>query len=177
MQTEANFPPSEMLRRAMRQWVTGVSIVTSRLGELTHGMTVNSFISISLDPPLVSMSMNNDTRTHELVDESGFFGVTILSVAQLPLAERFAGRQDASFDRMAGLDTFTLGSGAPLIRGGLAFVDCKVVLRYPTLHSTLFIGEVIAAQVVTPVPGEAELEPLVYHNRAFTRLAAPTRPL
>lgn len=177
MQIEANLPPGEGLRRAMRQWVTGVSIVTSRLGELTHGMTVNSFVSISLDPPLVTVSMNNDTRTHQLVVESGVFGVTMLSLAQVALAERFAGRQDSGVDRMVGLDTFSLLTGAPLIRGGLAFVDCRVVYQRPSLHSTLFIGEVVAAHSVAPAPGEVDLEPLVYHNRVFTRLAASTRPL
>lgn len=182
MQMESNLPPGESLRRAMRHWVTGVSIVTSRVGDVAHGMTVNSFTSISLEPPLVTVTMNNDTRTHRLVMESGVFGVTMLSQMQLELAERFAGRADADIDRMAGLDTFALATGAPLIRGGLAFIDCRVVYRYPMLHSTLFIGEVVAADAAAteltapPVTsGEtphnpAGLEPLVYHNRAFRNL-------
>lgn len=169
MQSETNLLPGEALRRAMRNWVTGVSIVTSRWSDVVHGMTANSFTSISIDPPLVMVSLNNDTRTHQLVMESGVLGVTVLSEAQQALAERFAGRLGPGEDRMAGLDTFELATGAPLIRGGLAFIDAQVVYRYPTLHSTLFIAEVVAAQSATPEPGEEDPEPLLYHNRAYRR--------
>jgi flavin reductase (DIM6/NTAB) family NADH-FMN oxidoreductase RutF len=68
---------------------------------------------------------------------------------------------------MTGLDTFSLITGAPLIRGGLAFVDCRVVSQHPLHLSMLFIGEVVAAQ--TAPPG-TEFETLVYHNRTFSRL-------
>lgn len=165
MQPDINLPPGEMLRRAMRHWVTGVAIATSRSGESVHGMTVNSFVSISLDPPLVTVTMNNNTRTCHLVLQSGVFAVTILSRQQIELAERFAGRIDTGPDRMTGLDTFTLATGTPLITGGMAFVDCRVVQQYPTPLSTLFIGEVLAAQTSPDYQ-----EPLLYFNRTFTHL-------
>jgi flavin reductase (DIM6/NTAB) family NADH-FMN oxidoreductase RutF len=164
---EPDLPVSEQLRRAMRRWVTGVSIVTSQYAGVSHGMTVNSFGSISLDPPMVTVTMNHDTRTSHLVEQSGIFAVTILSALQQPLAELFAGRVDAGADRMTGLETFTLATGAPLIHGGIAFVDCRVVHRYPMALSTLYIGQVLEARVIPP--GEA-LAPLVYVNRAFTTL-------
>jgi len=164
MQTEPTFPLGELLRAAMRRWATGVAIVTSQFGGLSHGMTVNSFGSISLDPPLVTVTMHMDTRTCHLVQQSGVFAVTILSTEQQPLAELFAGRIGPDADRMAGLDTFLLVTGAPLIRGGLAFVDCRVVHQYPMHVSTLFIGEVTAAQTAPP---DAGLNPLIYLNRAF----------
>jgi flavin reductase (DIM6/NTAB) family NADH-FMN oxidoreductase RutF len=162
---EASLPPGEMLRRVMRHWVTGVAVVTSAVGEIQHGMTVNSFVSISLNPPLVTVTMNNDTRTFALVKQSGFFAVTILSRGQVEIAERFAGRVLEGVDRMAGLATFPLTSGAPLIAGGAAFVDCRVVHQYEMPLSTLLVGEVIAAK-----QAEEALEPLVYVNRVFTRV-------
>jgi flavin reductase (DIM6/NTAB) family NADH-FMN oxidoreductase RutF len=167
VQTEPNQPLGELLRAAMRWWVTGVAIVTSQFAGMSHGMTVNSFGSVSLDPPLVTMTMNDDTRTCHLVQQSGLFAVTVLTTEQQRLAELFAGRIDAAVDRMAGLDTFPLVTGAPLIRGGLAFVDCRVVYQHPLSLSTLFIGEVVAAQTAPP---EAGVEPLIYLNRTFTRL-------
>lgn len=167
MQTEPTLPVGELLRAAMRRWVTGVAIVTSQHDGMSHGMTVNSFGSIQLDPPLVTVTMNLDTRTCHLVEQSGVFAVTVLSAAQQPLAELFAGRIDTGVDRMAGLDTFALVTGAPLIRGGLAFVDCRVVSQHPLHLSKLFIGEVVAAQSAPPGPG---MQPLIYHNRTFTRL-------
>jgi flavin reductase (DIM6/NTAB) family NADH-FMN oxidoreductase RutF len=167
MQTEPALPLGEELRAAMRYWVTGVAIVTSQFSGASHGMTVNSFGSISLDPPLITVTMNQDTRTCHLVQQSGVFAVTVLSVEQQPLAELFAGRIDTGADRMTGLDIFTLATGAPLIQGGLAFVDCRVVHQHPLHLSTLFIGEVVAAKTA---PLGAGLEPLVYLNRKFTRL-------
>ncbi len=167
MPSEPNLPTGELLRRAMRRWVTGVAIVTSQYAGATHGMTVNSFGSISLDPPLVTVTMNHDTRTSHLVVQSGVFAVTVLSAAQQLLAERFAGRVDAEVDRMVGLETFTLETGSPLIEGGMAFVDCRVVYQHPMRLSTLFIGEVLAAQVAPPAE---EMAPLVYFNRTFSRL-------
>ncbi len=71
MENEDSLPLGEMLRRVMRHWVTGVAVVTSAMGEARHGMTVNSFVSISLDPPLVTVTMNNDTRTFALVQQYG----------------------------------------------------------------------------------------------------------
>jgi len=162
MQIEPEFSVGEGLRRAMRHWVTGVSVVTSRLGEMAHGMTVNSFVSISLDPPVVAVTMKMTARTHQLVNESGIFAVTVLSLAQLPLAELFAGRSDEHGDRFTGLETFILVTGAPLLAGGIAFLDCRVIYRHPLERSTLFLGEVLAVQSVAE-----DVSPLVYHNRKF----------
>lgn len=165
MQTEAPLPSGESLRQTMRRWATGVSVVTSRFGEASHGMTVNSFVSVSLDPPLVTVTMNNNTRTFALVQQSGIFAVTILSRLQEPLGELFAGRAPDGHDRLASLDTFTLVTGAPLLVGGAAFVDCQVVHQHDLPHSTLFIGEALAARTAAE-----PLAPLVYFNRAFTGL-------
>lgn len=154
----------EKLRHAMRCWTTGVSIVTSRYGDIQHGMTVNSFASISLEPPRVVVTMANATRTHALVQKSGIFAMTILGQHQIELAEKFAGHIPELGDRLAGVATKTLVSGASLLRDGLAFIDCRVVHSYPMQNSTLFIGEVLAAEVCQ------DQTPLVYFNRKYRRL-------
>lgn len=156
--------PSESLRQAMRHWTSGVSVVTSCYGDHRHGMTVNSLTSVSLDPPLVTVTLANATRTYELVRLSGIFGVTILAADQAALSDRFAGRDSHDEDRFAGLDAFTLSSGAPFLRGGLAFIDCRVVYSYPLPHSTLLIGEAIAIESLQ------EADPLIYHNRMYRKL-------
>jgi flavin reductase (DIM6/NTAB) family NADH-FMN oxidoreductase RutF len=167
MQLDPLLPIGEKLRQAMRCWVTGVTVVTSRFEDTAHGMTANSFGSISLEPPLVTITMNNDTRTFALVRRSGIFAVTILSFSQQNLAELFAGRVPDAGNRMAGLDTFPMVTGAPLMSGGLAFVDCQVVHEYPMDRSTLLIGKVVAAQVV---PASEPILPLIYYNRTFHKL-------
>jgi len=86
---------AEMVRHAMRHWTTGVAVVTARLDDQIHGMTVNSFTSISLEPPLVSATLAAGTRTQSLVEQTGVFGVTILSEGQADISDRFAGRMPA----------------------------------------------------------------------------------
>lgn len=170
MQTDPALPIGEMLRYTMRHWVTGVAIVTSHFEGVSHGMTVNSFVSLSLDPPLVAVTMNVETRTFHLVTLSGTFAVTILSDLQVALAERFAGRGPEPANRMAGLDAFTMVTGAPLIRGGVGFIDCRVMHQQPVGHAVLLVGEVLSAQPAAPSHDGVERPPLVYFNRTFQRL-------
>lgn len=154
----------EQLRRAMRAWTTGVAVVTALHDGKRYGMTVNSFTSISLEPPLVSVALRQLTHTHELVVKSNEFSVTILSSDQKEISNRFAGKLPNIGDRFDGLQTETLSIGAPLIKGGMAYFNCRVMQSMPIGENTLFVAEVIAAR------GEGEGEPLVYHNRVYWKL-------
>ena len=154
----------EDLRRALRHWATGVSIVTSQFGDARHGMTVNSLASVSLEPPVILFTLQHDTRTYQLVSQSKIAGITILGESQVELSDRFAGKISEHVDRFAGLETFTWQTGAPLIAGGTAYLDCRVRSVYPLDQSTLFILDVVAAR-----PAADDL-PLVYFNRLYHRL-------
>ena len=156
----------EQLRHAMRAWTTGVTVVTAIHAGQHYGMTVNSFTSISLEPPLVSVALKKLTHTHELVEKSGEFSVTILAADQKEISDRFAGKHPEIKDRFEGVSTETLSTHAPLLRGGIAYFNCRVVNSIPVGENTLFVAEVIAAQ------GEGMGEPLVYHNRVYWNLAA-----
>jgi flavin reductase (DIM6/NTAB) family NADH-FMN oxidoreductase RutF len=154
---------SDVLKQVMRNWVSGVAIVTSVYQQSYHGLTANSFTSISLNPPLIAVSINNQTRSYQMVLDAGIFGVTILSELQAELSERFAGRSDEK-DRFGDLEVFYLITGVPLIIGGLAHLDCRVVYSYGMPDSTLFIGEVVAAQI------SDSLKPLIYFNQEYHQL-------
>ena len=156
---------SEQLRHAMRAWTTGVTVVTATHAGQRYGMTVNSFTSISLEPPLVSLALKKLTHTHELVEKSGEFAVTTLASNQKELSDRFAGKHPAVTDRFEGVPTEQLSINAPLIKGGIAYFNCRVVNSFPVGENTLFVAEVIAAQ------GDGTGEPLVYHNRVYWKLA------
>lgn len=156
----------EQLKQAMRAWLTGVAIVTGCHEGVCHGMTVNSFNSISLSPPTIMVALQQETRTANLVRAAGAFAVTILSADQQNLARRFAGQFGEEQPRFQGVETFTLVTGAPLIRGGLAFLDCKVVNAFDVGGSTAYVGEVIAAQA-----SANEGKPLLYLNRQWRKLA------
>lgn len=155
---------AEQLRHAMRAWTTGVAIVTAEHDGQRSGMTVNSFTSISLEPPLISVALRNLTRTYDLVTKANEFSVTILSSDQHELSDRFAGRLPNIQDRFEGVQTETLAIPAPLIKGGMAFFNCHVKDAFLVGENTLFVAEVIA------VRGEGEGNPLVYHNRVYWKL-------
>ncbi len=155
----------EKLRHAMRAWTTGVVIVTSIYEGRQYGMTVNSFTSISLEPPLISVTLKQLTHTHDLVVKSGMFAVTILTAEQQELADRFAGKVPNILDRFEGVQTERLSSEIPIFKDGMAYFHCRVVSSMPIGENTLFVAEVIEAQRV------AEGAPLVYHNREYWRLA------
>ena len=156
---------SDVLRAAMRAWSAGVTVVTAVYEGSTHGMTVNSFTSISLDPAIVTVSLQANTRTRELVSKSRTFGLTMLSAEQARISDLFAGRMPEIEDRFAGLQTETLVTGSPLIVGGLAWLDCRVLETYDAGMNILFIAEVLAARNLS------EGQPLMYHNRQYWKLA------
>jgi len=148
----------------MRAWTTGVAIVTAAHDGRQHGMTVSSFTSISLDPPLIAISLQTSSQTQALVIRAQAFGVTILAADQQDLSERFAGRAGNDDERLDGLQTETLVTGAPFIAGGLAFLDCRVRQTIRAGMNTLFVAEVVA------VSEDDRQSPLVYHDRAYRQL-------
>jgi flavin reductase (DIM6/NTAB) family NADH-FMN oxidoreductase RutF len=163
MKHTLNLDP-EQLRQAMRSWSSGVTVVTASHEGEQHGMTVNSFTSVALEPPLIIISLQTDSRTQSLVSGARAFAVTILGEDQQELSDRFAGRIPDTEDRLAGLETETLVTGAPFIKGGLAYLDCRVTQTIPVGSNTLFLAEVVAAQ------GNGEGNPLIYHNRDYRKL-------
>src|SRR5215211_2459308 len=116
---------SEQLRRAMRAWTTGVAVVTAKYDDQQYGMTVNSFTSISLEPPLVSVTLKQLTHTHELIVKSGMFSVTILTSAQKELSDRFAGKLPYITNRFEGVQTETISLDSPVFKKGMAYFDCR----------------------------------------------------
>jgi flavin reductase (DIM6/NTAB) family NADH-FMN oxidoreductase RutF len=154
----------EKLRHAMRAWTTGVAIVTAIHEGKQYGMTVNSFTSISLEPPLILVTLRKLTRTHDLVVKSGMFAVTILTAEQKELSERFAGKLPGVTDRFDGVQTERLFSDIPVFKSGMAYLHCRVANSMPVGENTLFVAEVLAAH------SEGDGDPLVYHNREYWKL-------
>ena len=114
---------------------------------------------------MIAISLQRTSRTHELVAKTGAFGLTILSTEQQAISDLFAGRTKNPGDRFANIKTKTLITGAPLIEGGLAWMDCRVVHTYDGGMNTLFVGEVVSAR------SEGEGTPLIYHNRNYWKLS------
>ncbi|MBG0787593.1 MAG: flavin reductase [Anaerolineaceae bacterium] len=156
----------EDLKEAMRSWLTGVAIVTSKYGEAVHGMTANSFNSLALDPPTVLVALRHHTRTQQLVRKSGIYAVSILDIHQIGLARRFAGQTETDKARFDSVETFEMTTGAPMIQNATAYLDCKVVKDFDIGDTTVFIGEVVASKVIS---GDGK-DPLLYFNRQWRKL-------
>lgn len=156
---------SEELRNSMRYWLTGVTVVTSSFNNLEHGMTVSSFTSLSLEPPQILISLQKNSRTHDLIMRSSVFGITILAADQEDISNIFAGRKTDLEDRLSDLKTFKLSTGAPFLEGGIAFFDCKVVTTIGSGTHSIFVAEVLETQT-----GRVDIDPLIYYNREYKQL-------
>lgn len=154
----------------MGLYASGVTVVTTLSGGVSVGLTASSFASLSLDPPLVLVCLAKKLYTHRAIEESGFFAVNILGSHQLDLGLRFAGMKPDVSDRFAGLEIGKGPTGAPLLTGSLASVDCRLWNRYDGGDHSIFVGEVQA--IVT-----SSLEsPLLYHDRLWRRTESITSP-
>ena len=152
------------LREVMRRWASGVAILTTGNRQQQHGMTVSSFTSISVDPPLVTVTMINTTRTKQLVDRTGTFAINLLSAGQGELSERFAGHLSDHGDRFKGLKVDYQFVGIPTLADAMAWVLCRVVHTYAMPNSTLYVGEVLHALKAGDHP------PLIYFDRGYYRI-------
>jgi flavin reductase (DIM6/NTAB) family NADH-FMN oxidoreductase RutF len=151
----------------MRQWASGVCVVTSSDESRRHGMTVTSFASLALEPPLILVSLENTTRTNSMVRQSGKFAVAILSEEQQELSDIFAGRLSDDDNRFEGIPYFDTKLGCPIPEGSLAYMDCQVESSHPAGTHTIFIGQVEAGEVLKDGP------PLLYHNQNYGSLQGP----
>ncbi|MFB6469867.1 MAG: flavin reductase family protein [Vulcanisaeta sp. AZ3] len=149
----------DALKMIMRNYPTGVTIVTTVYNNEYYGLTVNSFTSLSLDPPLVLIAIDKRLTSHEAIDKSNVYAVNILSDDMKELAIRFATAPRE--ERFKGLKTRTAKTGSPIIEGSIAYLDCRVVAKYPIGDHTIFVGEVIDGQVMN------NKSPLIYYNRGY----------
>jgi flavin reductase (DIM6/NTAB) family NADH-FMN oxidoreductase RutF len=153
-------PTGEDLRSLMRLFPSGVSVV----GADAHGdriaVTMGSLMSLSLDPPLVGISVGRDLALHELVRTAGAFGVSILRGDQADVAARFA-RGAPPIVLWHGVALRDGMTGAPLLADALAWIECRVWAEYDAGDHTLFVGEVVALDEGDPAPA------LVYREHGF----------
>lgn len=149
-------------RGALRRWASGVSIVTTRGGRGVQGITVASFCSLSLDPPLILICINRSARSHRLITEQRCFGVNILRQDQQPLSDIAAGRALMG-GGLGRPETRTASTGAPILPNVLAWLDCALVEQHEGGDHTIFVGRVEAA-------GHGDGTPLVWFSSGYCGL-------
>jgi flavin reductase (DIM6/NTAB) family NADH-FMN oxidoreductase RutF len=145
--TAAPLPPSSPdFRTLMSRWPTGVSVVTARERSADVGMTVNAFLSVSLSPPSVLVSLSTDADTTPIVERTGLFAVNFLSHRQLAISQRFALAVPPA-EKFAGLPVHRGTTGVALLDGTLGALECRVTHRTTAYDHILFVGEVVRLEV------------------------------
>ena len=142
---------------AMSHFVSGVTVVTTEHEGRLYGLTVASFASLSLHPPLVLVCIEKSVKSHDAIAESGKFGVSILGEDQADLSNRFASRAE---DKFAGIGLRTGELGVPLLETALTTLECRLHETLPGGDHSIFVGEVITAQT-------REGAPLVYFRSGY----------
>jgi flavin reductase (DIM6/NTAB) family NADH-FMN oxidoreductase RutF len=138
-------------RDAMRHLVGAVSVITVGLGDDITGMTVTSMSSLSVDPPSLIVSVNRSASSWPLLKRHGVFGVNILAADQRDIAERFSGKGGLKgAERFAGTEWVARASGAPLLVGALAAIDCEVEEIIERHSHGIVIGRVREVQLGPP---------------------------
>ena len=151
-------------KKTMRQWASGVTIVTMQADGFMHGLTVSGFVGLSLEPPLVLISIGQELHSHRLLNKSHAFVINFLRDDQRELSDRFAGRLGEA-DRFGGLPTSVAVTGAPVLKDCAAWMDCRTVSSYQAGDHTIYIGEVVASGV------NDEARPLIYWDGDYRTIS------
>ena len=145
---------------ALSHFASGVTVVTTAHDGRQYGMTVASFASLSLHPPLVLVCIERSVKTHDAIAAAGKYGVSILSSTQADISSKFASRSDDKFD---GVELIEGDLDVPLIAGALTAIECRVYDRLPGGDHTIFIGEVMKIHT-------QDGDPLLYFRSGYREM-------
>jgi flavin reductase (DIM6/NTAB) family NADH-FMN oxidoreductase RutF len=161
MALEAQISPAQ-LRSTLGRFCTGVTVVTTadEAGGDVHAMTANAFTSVSLDPPLVLVSIDHRARMHRMLPETRRYGVSVLAADQERIALHFAGRRLDGHGEL-----FEWASGVPFVCGAIAHVGCSLHEHHDAGDHTLYLGHV---EHLESRPGR----PLLFHQGSFGQMSS-----
>jgi flavin reductase (DIM6/NTAB) family NADH-FMN oxidoreductase RutF len=151
--------PAAAFRRTLGMFATGVTVITTQDAHQVHGMTANAFMSVSLRPPLILISVDRRAKMHTLLNEGRRYGISVLADEQRALSDRFAGRATEGSEEVE----FDVVHETPLVRGALAHLVARVVRSYWGGDHSLFVGQVEYARY-------GEGQPLLFHGGRYEHL-------
>jgi flavin reductase (DIM6/NTAB) family NADH-FMN oxidoreductase RutF len=155
------------LRECCGRFATGVTVITTRTAEGDHGMTASAFMSVSLDPPLISISLDRRSKMLGKVQKSRRFAVNILSQHMRPHALHFSGRPDGTLPDGTVVDLFQEHpAGLPILRNAAAVIVADMVQQVEAGDHVLLLGHVLH------LDHDPAAAPLLYHAGQFGCLAA-----
>jgi flavin reductase (DIM6/NTAB) family NADH-FMN oxidoreductase RutF len=148
-------------RRTLGMFATGVTVITTKRGEQVHGMTANAFMSVSLRPPLILISVDRRAKMNALLHEGVRYGVSVLEAGQAAVSDRFAGR--VSGDDPGPEPVFEIVNDTPLVQDALANLVARVVRSYWGGDHSLFLGQVEYVRY-------GDGQPLLFHGGRYERV-------
>ncbi len=156
--TDPQTASPERFRAVLSNFATGVTIITSTISGEAVGMSANSFTAVSLEPPLVAFCAAHSSTTYPRIREAGTFCVNVLAEDQAEVAKLFSLR---GIDRFSQVSWRPAPSGAPLLEGVLAWVDCTISAEHEAGDHVIVVGEV---KSLGATPGEA---PLLFFQSSY----------
>jgi flavin reductase (DIM6/NTAB) family NADH-FMN oxidoreductase RutF len=160
------FDPN-LFRQVLGRFATGVTVITVCKDDVKRGMTANAFTSVSLNPPLILVSIDKKADTHGLMMECEAFCVNILPEHRREWSDWWAGKAPKDVDQFANMPYSTKATGSPVLDECLGYIDCKVWARYEGGDHTLFVGEVQEASINS----DANLKPLLFFASKYRKIA------
>jgi flavin reductase (DIM6/NTAB) family NADH-FMN oxidoreductase RutF len=156
--------PAVALRRTLGMFATGVTVITTMRGDQVHGMTANAFMSVSLQPPLILISVDRRARLNALLREGTLFGVSVLGEGQSGVSDHFAGRLPGDAPEPA----FEVVQDTPLVQDALAHLVARIARSYWGGDHSLFLGQVEYVRY-------GEGTPLLFHGGRYERVVQDPR--
>ncbi len=161
MQTPTYSNDTRQFRKCLSKYATGIAVVTCHDNNgLPHGRTINSFSSVSLEPPLVLWSLSKKAHSLNAFLEARFFAINVLSTRQRNLSEHFASSNDKNFNN---IDYMLSNNNAPILVDNLATFHCKAHDIYSCGDHFIIIGEVTCF-------ASAKQDPLIFFNSKYTKV-------
>jgi flavin reductase (DIM6/NTAB) family NADH-FMN oxidoreductase RutF len=156
-------------RQTMRLWATGVTIVAAQHEGIMRGITVSSFTSVTLDPPLILVCIQKPTEAAQAIRASGCFSVSMLGEGQEAISNLFAGfgpELPEGANYFDDLDVIFAESGSPILAAAMGWLDCSVHATHDGSTHDIFIGRVLEASG----QGDEVKRPLLYYNTEYRQL-------
>ncbi|GAB1420141.1 hypothetical protein MASR2M15_02230 [Anaerolineales bacterium] len=148
-------------KNIMSHWATGISIVTAAKDNQLYGLTANSFTSVSIDPPTVSVNVAKRLEACAIIQETRHYAVSILTEKQIEIAKIFAGMIHKE-DRFEGLNYLSDQHNCPIIPDSFGWLGCEVIHEIDLGSNILFIGKVLEGNLDI-----IDSDPLLYHHRKW----------